>query len=72
MAGLVQVPCINRNALAANKAVNAVRLTMLRGTEPARPTFDQVVQVLYLTGKDMCTKYKETSEGGLAVVWVDC
>ena len=72
VAGLVQVPCINRNALAANKAVNAVRLTMLRGTEPARPTFDQVVQVLYLTGKDMCTKYKETSEGGLAVVWVDC
>ena len=72
VAGLVQVPCIKRNALAANKAVNAVRLTMLRGEEPARPTFDQVVQVLYQTGKDMCEKYKETSQGGLAVVWVDC
>jgi len=72
VAGLVQVPCIKRNALAANKAVNAVRLTMLRGEEPARPTFDQVVEVLYLTGKDMSEKYKETSQGGLAVVWVDC
>jgi L-serine dehydratase len=72
VAGLVQVPCIKRNALAANKAVNAVRLTMLRGEEPARPTFDQVVEVLYLTGKDMSDKYKETSKGGLAVVWVDC
>jgi len=45
---------------------------MLRGEEPARPTFDQVVEVLYLTGKDMSDKYKETSQGGLAVVWVDC
>jgi L-serine dehydratase len=70
--GLVQVPCIKRNALAANKAVNAVRLTMLRGEEPIRPTFDQVIEVLYLTGKDMSEKYKETSQGGLAVVWVDC
>jgi|APFre7841882724_1041349.scaffolds.fasta_scaffold16354_2 L-serine dehydratase len=72
VAGLVQVPCIKRNALAANKAVNAVRLTMLRGEEPVRPTFDQVIEVLYLTGKDMSDKYKETSRGGLAVVWVDC
>ena len=72
VAGLVQVPCIKRNALAANKAVNAVRLTMLRGEEPMKPTFDQVVKVLYLTGKDMSDKYKETSKGGLAVVWVDC
>jgi L-serine dehydratase len=70
--GLVVVPCINRNALAANKAVNAVRLTMLRGDEPARPSFDEVVKALYLTGKDMSDKYKETSQGGLAVVWVDC
>jgi L-serine dehydratase len=72
VAGLVQVPCIKRNALAANKAVNAVRLCMLRGTEPMRPTFDQVVRTMYLTGKDMSDKYKETSQGGLAVVWVDC
>lgn len=72
VAGLVQVPCIKRNALAANKAVNAVRLSMLRGKEPMRPTFDQVVRTMYLTGKDMCDKYKETSQGGLAVVWVDC
>lgn len=72
VAGLVQVPCIKRNALAANKAVNAVRLCMLRGDELVKPTFDQVVKVLYLTGKDMCEKYKETSKGGLAVVWVDC
>ena len=72
VAGLVQVPCIKRNALAANIAVNAVRLTMLRGEEPIRPTFDQVIQVLYMTGKDMSAKYKETSQGGLAVVWVDC
>lgn len=70
--GLVVVPCINRNALAANKAINAVRLTMLRGDEPARPSFDEVVKALYLTGKDMSDKYKETSQGGLAVVWVDC
>jgi L-serine dehydratase len=70
--GLVQVPCIKRNALAANKAVNAVRLTMLRGEEPVRPTFDEVIKALYLTGKDMSTKYKETSLGGLAVVWVEC
>jgi L-serine dehydratase len=72
VAGLVQVPCIKRNALAANKAVNAVRLTMLRDEEPMKATFDQVVKVLYLTGKDMSDKYKETSKGGLAVVWVDC
>jgi len=72
VAGLVQVPCIQRNALAANKAVNAVRLCMLRGEEPAKPTFDQVVTVLYRTGKDMSDKYKETSKGGLAVVWVEC
>ena len=72
VAGLVQVPCIKRNALAANKAVNAVRLCMLRGEEPVRPTFDQVVKTLYLTGKDMSDKYKETSQGGLAVAWVDC
>ncbi|MFW5680889.1 MAG: L-serine ammonia-lyase [Pseudomonadota bacterium] len=72
VAGLVQVPCIKRNALAANKAINAVRLTMLRGEEPVRPTFDQVVTVLRLTGEDMSDKYKETSQGGLAVVWVDC
>jgi L-serine dehydratase len=72
VAGLVQVPCIKRNALAANKAVNAVRLTLLRGEEPVRPTFDEVIKVLYLTGKDMSEKYKETSLGGLAVVWVDC
>jgi L-serine dehydratase len=72
VAGLVQVPCIKRNALAANKAVNAVRLTLLRGEDPMKPTFDQVVKVLYHTGKDMSDKYKETSKGGLAVVWVDC
>lgn len=72
VAGLVQVPCIKRNALAANKAINAVRLCMLRGEDPVRPSFDEVVKVLYLTGKDMCSKYKETSRGGLAVVWVDC
>jgi L-serine dehydratase len=70
--GLVQIPCIARNALAANKAINAVRLSMLKGDEPKRPTFDQVVEVLYLTGKDMSDKYKETAQGGLAVVWVDC
>lgn len=70
--GLVQIPCIKRNALAANKAINAVRLCMLRGEEPIRPSFDEVIRVLHLTGKDMCSKYKETSQGGLAVVWVDC
>ncbi len=46
--------------------------TPLRGAIEGVAIVDQVVQVLYLTGKDMCTKYKETSEGGLAVVWVDC
>jgi L-serine dehydratase len=70
--GLVQVPCIERNALAATKAINAVRLTGLQGKERTKPTFDEVVRSLYLTGKDMSDKYKETSRGGLAVTWVSC
>ena len=64
VAGLVQVPCIKRNALAANKAVNAVRLTMLRGEEPMKPTFDPVVKVLYLTGKICPTSIRRPPRAG--------
>ena len=69
--GLVQVPCIERNAIGAVKAVNAARLAM-HGTGHARVSLDQVIETMRQTGVDMSSKYKETSQGGLAVNVVEC
>jgi len=69
--GLVQIPCIERNAFGAVKAINAASLAM-RGKGEHRVTLDQVVATMRQTGADMLTKYKETSQGGLAVNWVEC
>ncbi|NNC33276.1 MAG: L-serine ammonia-lyase [Croceitalea sp.] len=65
--GLVQVPCIERNAMGAIKAINAAELAMDSDPEAAKVPFDKVVNTMWETAKDMNTKYKETSEGGLAV-----
>ncbi|KAI9321028.1 L-serine ammonia-lyase [Dichotomocladium elegans] len=66
IAGLVQVPCIERNALAAVKAIAAAQLA-LNGEGDHRVSLDQVIETMRQTGLDMMTKYKETSQGGLAV-----
>ena len=69
--GLVQIPCIERNAIGAVKAVNAARLA-LRASYPAKVSLDQVIETMRQTGLDMSNKYKETSQGGLAVNVVEC
>lgn len=69
--GLVQIPCIERNAIGAVKAVNAARLAM-RSTGPHRVSLDQVIETMRQTGIDMNSRYKETSQGGLAVNVVEC
>ena len=69
--GLVQIPCIERNAIGAVKAANAARLALL-GDGNHKVTLDQVVETMRQTGLDMSTKYKETSQGGLAVNVVEC
>ncbi|MGM3175434.1 L-serine ammonia-lyase [Dickeya lacustris] len=66
VAGQVQVPCIERNAIAAVKAINATRMAVRRTTE-ARVSLDKVIETMYETGKDMNAKYRETSRGGLAI-----
>jgi L-serine dehydratase len=63
--GLVQVPCIERNAIMAVKAINSARMAMSRTTAP-RVSLDKVIETMYETGKDMSAKYRETSQGGLA------
>jgi L-serine dehydratase len=63
--GLVQVPCIERNAMAAVKAINAARLA-LRGDGQAFVSLDDVIRTMRDTGLDMKSKYKETARGGLA------
>jgi L-serine dehydratase len=68
--GLVQIPCIERNAIGAVKAINAVRMAM--SEEEHKVSLDQVIAVMYQTGLDMQSKYKETSLGGLAVSVVEC
>lgn len=68
--GLVQIPCIERNAVAAIKAVNAVVLAKSL-TNKRKISFDDVVAVMYKTGKDMNTRYRETSTGGLAALYTD-
>lgn len=64
--GLVQIPCIERNAMAAVKAINAARLA-LRGSDEHVVSLDKVIRTMRDTGRDMQEKYKETSRGGLAV-----
>ncbi|MCU0962347.1 MAG: L-serine ammonia-lyase [Pirellulaceae bacterium] len=69
--GLVQVPCIERNAMGAVKAINAARLA-LAGDGTHRVSLDRVIATMRQTGADMSSKYKETSRGGLAVNMVEC
>ncbi len=69
--GLVQIPCIERNAMGAVKAINAARMA-LKETGNHMVSLDQVIQTMFETGKDMQSKYKETAKGGLAVNVVEC
>jgi L-serine dehydratase len=69
--GLVQVPCIERNAMAAIKAINAARIA-LRGDGTHIVSLDKVIKTMRDTGADMKVKYKETSRGGLAVNVIEC
>jgi L-serine dehydratase len=69
--GLVQIPCIERNAIASVKAINAARMA-LYGDGTHHVSLDQVIKTMRETGADMMTKYKETSRGGLAVNIVEC
>jgi L-serine dehydratase len=69
--GLVQIPCIERNAFGAVKAVNAARMAMQESTEH-KVSLDQVIKTMYETGLDMQSRYKETSLGGLALNVIEC
>lgn len=69
--GLVQVPCIERNAMGAIKAINASRLA-LQGDGSHKVSLDKVIKTMKETGKDMQSKYKETARGGLAVNIIEC
>jgi L-serine dehydratase len=69
--GLVQIPCIERNTMGAVKAINAARLA-LRGDGTHHVPLDKVIETMRETGRDMSAKYKETSQGGLAVNVVEC
>ena len=67
IAGLVQVPCIERNAMGAIKAINACEMALDADPTKAKVPLDKVIATMWETAKDMTSKYKETSEGGLAV-----
>ncbi len=67
----MQIPCIERNAFSAVKAVNAARLAMQEEAHH-KVSLDQVIRTMYQTGLDMQSKYKETSLGGLAVHVIEC
>jgi L-serine dehydratase len=69
--GLVQIPCIERNAIASVKAINAARMA-LRGDGTHHVSLDKVIKTMWETGADMKTKYKETARGGLAVNIIEC
>jgi len=69
--GLVQVPCIERNAMGSVKAINAARLA-LQGDGKHKVSLDKVIATMRQTGADMSTKYKETARGGLAVNVIEC
>ncbi|XPE23605.1 L-serine ammonia-lyase, iron-sulfur-dependent, subunit alpha [Shigella sonnei] len=71
VAGQVEVPCIERNAIASVKAINAARIAMRRTSAP-RVSLDKVIETMYETGKDMNAKYRETSRGGLAIEKSQC
>ena len=66
--GLVQIPCIERNAVAAMRAINALSLANFL-TYTRKISFDMVVKTMYETGRDLFSKYRETSEGGLAKMY---
>lgn len=68
--GLVQIPCIERNAVAAMRAINALSLANFL-THTRKISFDMVVKTMYETGRDLFSKYRETSEGGLAKMYVE-
>jgi L-serine dehydratase len=65
--GLVQIPCIERNAMGAMKAITAAHMALAGMPDLARVTLDDVIDTMWETAQDMSSKYKETSEGGLAV-----
>ncbi|MCG2418358.1 L-serine ammonia-lyase [Aequorivita sp. F47161] len=67
IAGLVQIPCIERNAMGAIKAINACEMALHSDPSKAKVPLDKVIATMWETAKDMTSKYKETSEGGLAV-----
>ncbi|MDL2082026.1 L-serine ammonia-lyase, partial [Streptomyces sp. GXMU-J15] len=69
--GLVQIPCIERNGMAAVKAVTAARMAM-RGDGSHKVSLDKVIKTMKDTGADMSVKYKETARGGLAVNIIEC
>ena len=69
--GLVQIPCIERNAIASNKAINAARIA-LHGDGSHKVSLDKAIKTMRETGADMKIKYKETSRGGLAVNVIEC
>jgi len=69
--GLVQIPCIERNAIGAVKAINASRIALREGSEH-KVSLDQVIETMYQTGMDMQSRYKETSLGGLALNVIEC
>lgn len=69
--GLVQIPCIERNTMGAIKGINASRLAM-RGTGNQKVSLDKVIRTMKATGEDMKSRYKETSQGGLAINVVEC
>ena len=67
IAGLVQIPCIERNCMGAVKAITAAGLALSRDPVEAKVSLDDVIKTMWATAKDMDAKYKETAEGGLAV-----
>ena len=69
--GLVQIPCIERNAIASNKAITAARLA-INGDGSHKVSLDKAIKTMRETGRDMKTKYKETARGGLAVNVIEC
>lgn len=69
--GLVQIPCIERNAMGSVKAINAQRLAM-QGAGKHKVSLDKVIKTMRETGADMKNHYKETSRGGLAVNVIEC
>jgi L-serine dehydratase len=69
--GLVQIPCIERNAIASVKSINAARLA-LNGDGARHVTLDKAIRTMRETGRDMSVKYKETARGSLAVTVIEC